>query len=78
MSCSNNLRQIGIALHGYCDVYGSFPAGSSVDMGSGYGTGMFANILPYLEQDYINEEYNPYQIVREDGQVSAMMIPHSC
>ena len=61
MSCSNNLRQIGIALHGYCDVYGCFPAGSAVEVGGERGTSMFVNILPYMEQDYIYEQYLPYQ-----------------
>jgi len=44
MSCQNNLKQIGLALHNYLDVYQSFPA-------SGNGTpGWSAQILPFIEQ----------------------------
>src|SRR5262249_51935733 len=57
MSCSNNLHQIGLALHNYHDTNGSFPPGSESDRGLGVTTGsnnyfgpwsMF--LLPYVEQ----------------------------
>ena len=57
MQCSNNLKQIGIALHNYHDALNSFPAawrgyeanGSPCVYGDpGWGWG--AAILPYMEQ----------------------------
>lgn len=48
MQCSNNIRQIGIALHNYHDTLGSFPSGSTT--GDHKGFGWSALILPYAEQ----------------------------
>jgi prepilin-type N-terminal cleavage/methylation domain-containing protein/prepilin-type processing-associated H-X9-DG protein len=46
--CLNNLKQLGLAMHGYFDVnQGSFPPSSS----SGNGLSWPAYILPYIEQD---------------------------
>ena len=51
-SCKNNLKQIGLAMHNYHDVYNRFPAGylrlTSRNSSASYGWGM--SILPYLEQ----------------------------
>ena len=56
--CKNNLKQIGIALHNYHDIYGMFPIGaqdciaSNCPEGPGnyemYGWG--ASILPQIDQ----------------------------
>jgi prepilin-type N-terminal cleavage/methylation domain-containing protein/prepilin-type processing-associated H-X9-DG protein len=45
-SCKNNLKQMGLAMHNYHDVYKSFPYGSWDD--DSYGWGTF--LLPYLDQ----------------------------
>ncbi len=55
MSCSNNLKQIGIALHSYHDTNGFFPQGGlvggpGVDWGDDRGSWL-VQILPYIEQD---------------------------
>jgi prepilin-type N-terminal cleavage/methylation domain-containing protein len=47
--CSNNLKQIGLAMHNFHGVYNAFPLGAERTAG-GYWS---AFILPYLEQDAI-------------------------
>jgi prepilin-type N-terminal cleavage/methylation domain-containing protein len=52
MSCSNNLKQIGVALHNYHSSYNHFP-GAYVNQ-NGQGTGALNYfLLPYIEQDNI-------------------------
>ena len=55
MSCTNNLKQIGLALHGRHDTMGKFPAGcapSDVDK-SAWGSSWKVYLLPGIEQDSI-------------------------
>jgi prepilin-type N-terminal cleavage/methylation domain-containing protein/prepilin-type processing-associated H-X9-DG protein len=51
MQCTNNLKQIGLALHNYHDTYKSFPIGHQFP-GQGTGTGWTwtLSILPFIEQ----------------------------
>lgn len=58
--CINNLKQIGIALHAYHDVNGSFPPGAVFHGGTDYGLGpvnnrgsMHVRLLPFLEQQQV-------------------------
>ncbi len=59
MHCSNNLKQIGIALHNYHDTMKSFPPGFIAGMTTATRTqpqwGWSALILPYLEQGPVHE-----------------------
>src|SRR5262245_2773787 len=66
MSCTNNLKQVGLALHNFHDNYGGLPP-SSVIAGDnmtalGYrlntGHGFFTVVLPFLEQANTVRDYN--------------------
>src|SRR6478735_1583459 len=54
MKCSNNLKQLGIALHAHHDVKGRFPLGVVWNNGSYYDTprsGWNYSLFPFTEQD---------------------------
>ena len=55
MSCSNNLKQLGLAIHGYFDTNnGAFPPNGYAGSGLGsYGPSWFVWLLPYLEQNNV-------------------------
>jgi prepilin-type N-terminal cleavage/methylation domain-containing protein len=55
--CSNNLRQIGVALHNYHDVYRAFPPGKWSPTSDIHHCWMTL-ILPYIEQDNVYKMYN--------------------
>jgi len=56
MSCTNNLKQLGIACHTYHSTYGSFPRGLNPN-----NVGALCFLLPYIEQDtvYKNFDFEP-------------------
>jgi prepilin-type N-terminal cleavage/methylation domain-containing protein/prepilin-type processing-associated H-X9-DG protein len=62
MQCSNNLKQVGLALHNYESAYRMWPAHSSFPVpGPGYQTARgswITRILPYIEQDGVFKLYD--------------------
>src|SRR5271167_3162547 len=53
--CANNLKQLGLALHSYENVYHAFPPGlTTVTPQYSYS----AALLPYIEQDNVYKLYN--------------------
>jgi prepilin-type N-terminal cleavage/methylation domain-containing protein len=52
MSCSNNLKQMGTAVHNYASAVNKLPPGWSSNAGTQYGSLHFW-LLPYIEQDNV-------------------------
>jgi len=80
MSCSNNLKQIGLALHNYHDTFKAFPPGCVPDFGGSYyptasvpnptnswGSSWKVFILPNIEQGNI---YGAWQFNGSSGYVN--------
>lgn len=52
-ACMNNLKQIGLAMHNYHDVYNSLPPGwvaKNAEAGTGPSFGWMASVLPFVDQ----------------------------
>lgn len=49
-TCKNHLKQIGVALHAYHDVHGSFPPAYTVDANAGPLHGWRTVIVPHLDE----------------------------
>jgi len=52
MTCSNNLKQLGVAVHNYASTTDRLPPGWSSTAGAQYGSLHFW-LLPYIEQDNV-------------------------
>ncbi len=62
MQCSNNLKQIGLAVHNYADANKKFPPGNITDgpcCGTPSHTVWSVCLLPYLEQGNLSGRYDP-------------------
>jgi prepilin-type N-terminal cleavage/methylation domain-containing protein/prepilin-type processing-associated H-X9-DG protein len=64
MQCTNNLKQIGLALHNYHDAYKAFPSALQGHPTNGHaldddGFGWLCAILPYVEQSALYERIAP-------------------
>lgn len=74
--CSNNLKQIGLALHNHHNTAGQFPSGylSGFDANgndTGPGWGWAAVILPNMEQDNLFRQLDLKQPIESPGHQSA-------
>jgi len=67
MSCSNNLKQLGLALHNYHDVYKRFPhnavlwppgSGNVYDWSNASKGSMLVKLLPFVEQQPLYSQMN--------------------
>ncbi|MCA9077656.1 MAG: DUF1559 domain-containing protein [Planctomycetaceae bacterium] len=91
--CRNNLKQMGLALHNYHDVYNRFPIpalfSSLAPVGGGYGGTTTSNvwslaILPYIDQVNVYEQYDfnasawdPVNAVAGQANIEAYLCPSS-
>ncbi len=64
MSCSNNLKQIGLAIHGYQDINLFIPP-SRLDKSGGVAWTVL--VLPYLEQDNAYRRWDPRRWYYDQG-----------
>ncbi|MBU6173083.1 MAG: DUF1559 domain-containing protein [Planctomycetes bacterium] len=76
MSCSNNLRQMGIALHNYESAFGRLPPGGVVNRtGVSDSWSFHARLLPFIEQAQLQNliDWNlPYAM---QSQVASTRVP---
>lgn len=60
--CQNNLKQLGLALHGFHDAYGVFPPSGWTTVGPGNPAGKYVGwrplTLPFIEQENLQRLYN--------------------
>ncbi|UUO07752.1 DUF1559 domain-containing protein [Blastopirellula sp. J2-11] len=56
MSCTNNLKQLALAMHNYHDTYGSFPP-SGIDA-SNRSHGIWIRTAPFFEFSALYDQYN--------------------
>ena len=83
MQCSNNLKQIGLAMHNYHTAIGTFPPGEiavGINLATNYTNWAIA-ILPYMELQNLYSQYNQNatndhasnQTVREDARARVLL-----
>ena len=83
--CSNNMHQIGIAMHNYHDAHSCFPVGQFDWISSwgfegrfqGSGTSMmghtyFVQLLPYVEQVQLYDAYKPMMRIPDIGYIGGV------
>jgi type II secretory pathway pseudopilin PulG len=77
--CANNLRQIGLALHLFESSHRVFPASGWTTAGPGNPAGKYVGwrtlILPFLEQNPLENQYDFEQHWWEDNNLRAGRIP---
>jgi prepilin-type N-terminal cleavage/methylation domain-containing protein/prepilin-type processing-associated H-X9-DG protein len=58
IQCSNNLHQIGVAMHSYHDANSTFPSGHQVRAGDLYYANWAILLLPFVEQQNLFNQYD--------------------
>lgn len=56
--CTNNLKQIGLALHNYHDTFKTFPPGAWNEANRGNRLAYTVFILPFMEQQAVYDEFD--------------------
>lgn len=57
MSCSNNMKNLALAVHNYADANKQFPIGSRASGSNAYGQSWTIGLLPYIEQDALYAQW---------------------
>ncbi len=70
LQCSNNLKQIGLALLNYENTHGVLPPGGMMSPTNGaYGSSWIVRILPYIEQQNIYNQLDLIGVKASSGSV---------
>jgi len=80
MSCQNNLKQMGLALHSYHDANQKFPWGHQ-DSGGFFSLPWAVFILPYIEQSNLYNKFDtkkPFIDPANQGPQAATRVPVYC
>jgi prepilin-type N-terminal cleavage/methylation domain-containing protein len=56
--CKNNLKQLGLALHNYHDIYSRLPYNGATNPGMGAQASIFLRILPEIDQQPLFDQCN--------------------
>ncbi|HEV3236661.1 MAG TPA: DUF1559 domain-containing protein [Gemmataceae bacterium] len=81
MSCSNNLRQMGLACHGFHDTLGAFPPGyvaTAAYPATTPGWGWGAYLLPHIEQDNLYGQIDFTQPVQNSLAIQTRINVYLC
>jgi prepilin-type N-terminal cleavage/methylation domain-containing protein/prepilin-type processing-associated H-X9-DG protein len=71
--CQNNLKQIGLAIHGYEGAQAALPKGiEQPSWGDVTYTGFFSRVLPYVEQEAVFRQYDFTQPFWADANQAAV------
>lgn len=77
--CLNNMRQLGLALHQFHDVYQTFPASGWTTVGPGNPAGKYVGwrplLLPFVEQQNVRSLYDVNQNWWEQPNITVASIP---
>jgi prepilin-type N-terminal cleavage/methylation domain-containing protein/prepilin-type processing-associated H-X9-DG protein len=85
LSCQDNLKQIGLALHHYHDTQKTLPPGyqalgpysdGATDTAPGWGWGAF--LLPYLEQDNLYRQLDFRQPIKNSPAIQTLVKVYLC
>jgi len=83
-ACSNNVVQLGLALHGHEFAHEAFPAGVTGDAGpirslpEGRHVGWIIRILPFIEQQSLARHIDPGEGVYAAGNAAARAVRIPC
>lgn len=76
MSCSNNLKQIGLALHNYEGTHKRFPVSGNYPLnGTGDSWSLQARLLPYMEQENLQKLIDFNLSYTQQGTVTQFRVP---
>ena len=76
MACSNNLKQIGLALHNYHDTFGQFPPnGQFATNTTGDSWSTQARLLPFLEQANLQDLIDWGLSYKDQPHVAGVRVP---